>query len=181
MFLEQLQIYAAKLQEMGYMAEVLPANESKPVAELMCLAHIDDKDRDYVFQIMYVNELIQSQGIAQSGKTTLLQFNMRLPLPIVETQYADTARLLHVLNTMIPAGSLILSETENQIWLRALLMNDSEQISSQVVAELIKMSIFVLKRFSPMIEQVASGENSYTQIIDAIMAEGTRISASIAS
>ena len=180
MYLEQLRLYADKLEAAGFRAWVLPADQVNSVNELLCLVDVDALKRDYVFQIMYINELVQAQG-ARSNETdmTLLQLTMRLPFPVAEPQFADVGRLLHLLNVMMPIGHLILSEVENAISFRGVLTHSSEHIESWLVVEAVKMIQFFVIQFAVLIEQAAKGERSYAQIVQALTKQGQRLSAGI--
>lgn len=178
MYLERLKTYATKLEDAGYHAKVLPADETKEISEILCLAHVDDLERDYIFQIMYINELAEAQGVERSSTDlVLLQLTMRLPFSVAEPQFSDTARILHIFNIMMPIGQLVLSEQEKTVFFRGVLTHSSDQIESSLVIEAVRMALFFIQRFSKLFEPIMKGEQTYTQVVQALTEQGKQLSA----
>lgn len=173
MYLEQLRLYANKIEEAGYSCWVLPADQDKKISELLILMNVDALARDYVMQVMYVNELAEDSGIGSPDNSIfMLQSTMRLPFPVSEPYFSDVARLLHLINALLPIGQLILSEMDKSVSFRGILAHTSPNIESALFVEATKMTNFLLMPFIALIEQVATGVSSYAQTLEMLAESG---------
>jgi hypothetical protein len=176
MYLEQLKMYSTKAEMAGYRTWVLPADEIKPIAEMLCLIDVDEHEREYILQIMYANELSESQGFERKKTDIiLLQFTINLPFIVEENCRVDTALLLHFLNIQMPIGQFIFSDLERSIVFRGGLTHVDETIASWLVVEAINMIRFFVGRFREFIEPVASGNTTYSQVMQNLIEQGRRL------
>ncbi len=176
MISQQLEKYAAAVQEAGYRAWVVPSDAVKKVSELFCLVHVDEQDRNYVIHGMYGHELGEALGSPRTAnEIILLQLSMPLPFPVQETMLADTALLLHTLNLLVPVGQFILSEQEGLIIFRTILTHTDEELAPALVVEAIQMARYFTLQFSAFIEPVAVGNVTHLQMIAALSEKGVQL------
>lgn len=171
-----LQAYADAAVHAGYRAWVNAPDTPGRVSELFCLIHVDAAERNYVLHGMYPHELLTSMGEPpDDSPLTLLQLTLRLPFAVEQSAASETALALHMLNLLVPLGQFTLSETEDLIAFRAMLTHDDPAISASLVLEAIQMTRFFITRFAPLIEPVATGEQSTRWMREELARQGMAI------
>ena len=170
--LEQI---ARAAQDAGFRAWAVNSQNGRSVAELFCLIHVDDAGRNYVVHGMFPNELADQLGSpTEPSDVNFLQCSVAMPFPVEETATADTARLLHSFNLLIPVGAFILSEQEGLIVFRAMLAHAGGSLSVPMVVEALRMIRFFVIEFSVLVEPVAQGQSSCDSVIGQLRRQGVR-------
>jgi hypothetical protein len=178
MYRPALESYVAAAEPAGYRAWMLPADDIKPIDEMFCLIHVDDRDRDYLMHLMYPNQLTAAGGLAPSDTDlTLLQLTMKMPFPVAIEPAGDLALLLHAFNLYVPIGQFILSDQERQVVMRGALTHVDAALPPWMVVEAIDMMRLFALRFGDLIEQVASGAATYARTVADLIAQSERLTA----
>lgn len=178
MYQPALESFAAAAEQAGYRAWVLPADDTKPVAEMFCLIHVDDRDRDYLMHLMYPNQLTEAGDLPSADHDlTLLQLTLTMPFPVTIEPAGDLALLLHAYNLCVPVGQFILSDQERLVVMRGVLTHADAALPPWLVLEAIDMMGLFARRFADSIEQVANGTTTYARTIADLSAAGEHLAA----
>jgi hypothetical protein len=158
--------YAAALEAAGFGAWHEEASEASPIASLFVVIHVDDQDRKQVLQAFDARELAKAiQPEAADFPFALLQLTMQYPFSVLPACFADVARLLHRLSSLLPVGTFLLSEDDRAICFRSMIPSDDPGLSTETLVA----TIMIIQRFcvdsAGLIEAVANGQMSLEQAL----------------
>ena len=143
--------------------EILPRNEEVPVDRLLVGLGADDQERERIMELA----ITEPEGDEQP----LLQFFVLLPFSATEDTFHETMRIIMRLNMNIPLMGFGISDENGMIFFRHVTVIPDEGLPQQWYSECLFLIGFSVDEFSPMIEQVASGEKTFEQIIEEASAE----------
>ena len=176
MSIENLEKFAKNAEAAGYRAWVISSEAVKKVPEFCCLIYVDERDRHYVVQGLFANQLsefmLEQEGFSRPPRSetdiVMLQLTVFLPFAVEESAFAETAQLLHIMNISIPVGQFILSQSERLVVFRAVLPHSDYDLAPWLVVEAIHMARYFILQFTPLIESVAEGTLTHLQVIAAL-------------
>jgi hypothetical protein len=155
------------LQARDFKTRLLPVSAGNQVERLFVIFGRDEQNRDYVLQLMFINDMLNIAGQRdQPGDAYLLQFALEFPFRVGEKElFSDLARLLLTMNRILPSGALGLDETAHTVNFNYVLVCEDRAADDDVVAGITEMAMFFLHAFAPLIETVGNGSCSREQAI----------------
>lgn len=157
------------LEAEGFGAWYEDTSEGSPISSLFAVMHVDEKNRRYVVQAIDARELAE-KAFPEAGKLPmpLLQIAMQFPFEVPALCFADTARILHRLNVIIPVGGFILSEEDGTVCYRAIAPLNEAGLSVEGFVSTLKIIRYFCVESAGLIEAIATAQMSYTDATDLI-------------
>lgn len=133
----------------------------------------DEAGRDYVLQVVYVNDLAKSTGVtAEENEILLLQFFVSFPFKAEQTFLGDISSLILTINRILPLGAFGLSQKEGTIYFQYILASETKQISKLVSVEVTNIIGMFVKEFAPKLASVATGEKTVDEVLKEMESTG---------
>lgn len=156
--------YAAALEAADFGAWHEAPSEASPIDSLFVVLHVDDRDRRYVVQGFDARELARAiQADAVDFPSSLLQLTLQYPFEVLPMCFADTARLLHPISSLLPLGTFLLSEDDKAICYRTMIPSEGNGLSVETFVSIMRIIQFICVEFAALIEAVATGEMTYAE------------------
>ena len=153
-------------------ARLLGIDDKNFYERLFVVFDPDDKGRDQILQIMFINDLLNLSGQADEPEDMfLLQFTLELPFRVPEAAAAEVARLLLALNRVLPVGALGMTEPEGTVYFNYALSNADRRVEDVVTANTVGLIEFYIPGFAKLIEAVADGSRKRQDVIKQLIEE----------
>ena len=78
------------------------------------------------------------------------------------------ARLLHQLNMLLPLGTFLLSEAQENVTWRCILPYEDRRLGTDTVVSAVAVAKSTCSQHVPLIEAVAQGECSFDQVLSEL-------------
>lgn len=146
------------LEREGLKPVLLESSPGLPFAHLQIPLGKDFKDRNLNF-VLWLD--------TQTGKNpvTLLQLIFLFPFNYIDDALPSTARYLHMINKTIAFPGFGLSEPDHAIYYKYAFPLPEGASLSQLMTSFIGLIEFFYDTYAPHIEEIASGQKSFAEIV----------------
>ena len=172
---------AVALDSAGANLDFFRGDAEVPFERLNVLLQSDDAGRDYVLQIVFVDdvselmafafdEAIEDEDEDEVDETAVtLHFSLILPYRVKDGCDVEIMRLLMTINRLLPLGVFGYGETDQGLyWGYPLLLADRDSLQGLVLEDTLNMLNFALETYGTLIEAVAIGSASYSDVLDQL-------------
>lgn len=110
-----------------------------------------------------------SQNVNEQTKNYVkIQLNARYPFRVEDGAIPEMAQFLHFLNLQVEVPGFYLDVLENSVFYRYVFLFDSNQIPWKIVLSIAGSAIFFQDVFGGILEQIAKGSKTFTQVLQDI-------------
>lgn len=174
--MESLKNIQSILEKKGIKSELEAKSDKQPFDRLWVLLFEDEKERPYLLQMAYVNDILKALGVKdEKEKTFILHFYASLPYTLKEGAEASAARLLHTLTPILPLGSLSYNERDRQIYYQYKWACPSVEVDPDTLIEIVSIIMGFMVELVPVIEPVATGEKDYDTLLKDLEKMGVQL------
>ncbi|PIQ25378.1 hypothetical protein COW36_06655 [bacterium (Candidatus Blackallbacteria) CG17_big_fil_post_rev_8_21_14_2_50_48_46] len=143
---------------------------------LVALDEEIEKEPEYFLKLVFMEDILNTPGA--QGETiehpehlnrfATLQIYLEIPLQIPQQRLLDTYRLVSALSSLIPNGSLVINEAEENtvVYFSHTHLMRPETLDIGLVVEIIDQTKFFLNRFLPQIQSFSQGAMSLSEILE---------------
>jgi len=169
MISESFKDCVAPLETEGFGAWYEDKSEGAPVSSLFAVLHIDESGQQYILQALDARELtVAAYPEADAIPMPLLQLTMVFPFLVETMCFADTARILHRLNCILPVGSFVLSEDDKTVCLRAIFPVAESGFAPEFMVATLQIIRHFCVECGGLIEAIALSQMTYAEANDRI-------------
>lgn len=166
-----LQFLETMLKEEKLDCSLEPDRHAPPFGKLLVFLGHDALDRERALIIT-----VQEQNLGEALKTqpekpkfVRIQFEVCLPFPMKEHAANETGSLLAFLNRMLELPGFEMDEINGKIFYRYVLLTSNEGANKELVMGIIGVILLFLEMFSEAIERIASGKNSFNELLEQVL------------
>lgn len=171
-----LQTIAKDLESKDFATYSPEVSKDNPFEQLYVSLGQDESERDFILQLVFVNDLASAMGVEQdSDDPFLLQFFLSFPFLAKKTTVNETALLALTLNRIIPLGAIGLSQAEGTLYFQYVLACPDDKPSSILIEEVVSMIGMFVTEFAPKLELVATGKKKSKEVVDEMEKLGLKI------
>ncbi|MGF1562904.1 MAG: hypothetical protein ACFB3T_12085 [Geminicoccaceae bacterium] len=173
------------LDQSGIPVDLQRGDEIVPFERLQILLLTDEKDRDFVVQVMFVDDLVDNMPLTaevlgedlddelldeeDDDDAVILLFSTILPYRAKPSSAGDLARLLMVVNRLLPIGAFGYIERDQGLYLAyPLTLLSRDALEGRVLEGVINRLIFAIESYNGLIEAVATGSKTADDVFAEI-------------
>lgn len=159
------------LAEQTYECVFIAACEEYPFNRLLVLLGIDSKEREQTLEIREYQQLLDL-GVSDSENTNLfshLQFKMLFPFKVSDLANNDLSALIHFINHSSSFPGFEFDELNGEVIFRYVGIFSSKALNAFTIKYLFQCIQFNLTLFSDLLEQVATGNSTFNEILSDII------------
>lgn len=150
---------------------LIEANEEVPFDCILIYLGLDGKQRERTLQIV-AQEQIFTQDIPEKFKGKAgyyrIQFMAKFPFSYEDKVTHDISSTLLFINRLLELPGLELSEFENQISYRYVLLSNAD-ISKPLLLSIVGNIMLLLDGFGESIEKIATGEATFNNLLEQVI------------
>ena len=147
------------LTEGGFPATYHPPSEGQPLHLLqVCLDASEDEPKVF-------GEVVAVRGLEDLD---ILQILVPLPIPIVPQHAPTLARFLLDLNAESMLNGFGMRSDMRLLYFRAMIPQSKGRLDTSLLVEVLWATAYTVDRFTPLIEPVATGEQSLEEGLVAV-------------
>jgi hypothetical protein len=171
----------SELRELDYHAEILPLSEEHDVYQLV--VHFEG-EHELRLIIFYLSDLVklakaadvdtEAQELVEEQDMDFMQLFVRYPLEFDEEVVPDLARLILMANWSTPVGGFGLNESQKMVFYRHVFDCSDDEPSTKMVVDAINGMNFYANLRYDLLETVAIGEQTLSEVLEEIDLEGRR-------
>jgi hypothetical protein len=161
--------FVKALDACGFAAWEESAGPEEPVDCFYCLFHLDEAQRNYLIRAFDVRDLAEKmKSDADVFPVGMLQLTCEFPFAVRPEANSELARLLHQLNMLLPLGTFLLSEAQENVTWRCILPYEDRRLGTDTVVSAVAVAKSTCSQHVPLIEAVAQGECSFDQVLSEL-------------
>ncbi len=162
----ELSFLAGYLDNLGFDSELIERSEAMPMPILVSSIGGDGAGRPRLINFLFVPIDEEHLDILQ-----LLQIHTIFPFDVQPEYQPQTEKLLGIINQKLGMGCVGIDE-QNDLFYKYLFAKARFQpLDEALIIETVQLFIFLLERFSSLIEKVATGEIGLTAALATLQAE----------
>lgn len=156
----------------NYVTHRAVASADNPIEKLYIALGGDAQHRDWILTLAYTSDIAAAFGVdAEAAEPVYLQAFLALPFVVPGERLAEAARLILHLNRLLPAGAFGMSDPEGAVYFQITQVEKTQDLSPEMVRELVALAAFFGREFGARIEALACGARTRAEII-ADLADG---------
>lgn len=148
---------------LGYSSQLVESSEDVPIPFLVTAIPQDEQGRD-----RYLNFIFVPAPDEELQALELLQIHTLVPCRLVEASRADTERLIGAMNRKAGLGCMGIDEADNVYYKYVFAKGKYALFDPDVVAEMVQLLVYVVERFSGLVEGVATGQQDVAAALRAV-------------
>jgi hypothetical protein len=159
------------LESLGLEPILSEKTEQAPFDVALVSLGMDEKERPLVLQFIHSKygldkgDLEEAALTGESPDVHMLHFVLPIPIEIYGETVPEVLRLLAVANKSFPLGCLNFSEVERSVYFTYSLSGFAPPPSDMTILLIINTILFAKETFFPVIEQVASAQQTVESLI----------------
>lgn len=166
MFQTSLKAIQHLLETDGFKCQYIPKNVDILHDQLFVSLEVTGIDEEVILQIKLVEHALEDARHGDKDSLHLLQFFVALPFKVRENKISDTLRFLSLINRSLEVPGFELSEVDQLVYYRYVIMTTENAISSLLIRNLLGVIMFVLDSFSTMIEEISLGKRTLQEVVE---------------
>ena len=155
------------------------ASDSFPLPQLLVDLGQDKQNRPRVlaitFQEQFFQAILESQKLQAESRYVSIQFDMVFPFEMSVQTSREVACVLLFINRLIDLPGFGMSETDNQIYYRYVLLAQEKAIDKPLLLGIVGTIMLAMDLFGELIEHAASGKMTFNQLLEKIIASSESI------
>lgn len=164
------------LMEEDFQTLLQPVDEENFYEKLHVSLGEDERGRQFNVQIHFINDVNRAQGSEDEPEDiVLLQMFLLLPYSITDTTLLPTARLILMLNRILPLGAFGISEVDGAMFYQYNCGLIDRVMDPDVLVESLRMIGFFITKFTDLIEEVATGSRTFEAAAQWLFDQGIQV------
>lgn len=157
------------LQEENRDAAIIGGEEGSSQERLLLFLGNDEKGRERVLEITAQDQELGTAVKEEVPNLARVQFQVLFPFKMDERSAKEVGGLLCYLNRQLEMPGLEMSEIDDQIFYRYILLTTHEELNKTLVVAIIGVILFILQVYADLIEAVASGSMTFNHVLEKII------------
>ena len=164
------------LMEEDFQTLYQPVDEENFYEKLHVSLGEDEKGRQFNIQLHFINDVSRAQGGEDEPEDiVLLQMFLLLPYSITDATFMPTARLILMLNRILPLGAFGISEVDGAMYYQNNAGLTDRAMDPDVLVESMRIIGFFVTRFTDLLEEVATGARTFEAAAQALFDQGIQV------
>lgn len=151
-----------------------PATEDFPLPQLLVDLGTDKQDRPRALAItlqeQFFQTILESQKLQAEAAYISIQFDIDFPFEMSVQTSREVACVLLFINRLIDLPGFGMSETDNQIYFRYVLLAQEKAVDKPLLLGIVGTIMLAMDLFGELIESAASGKMTFNQLLEKIIA-----------
>lgn len=161
------------LVEENMEASVMEGNDEQPQDRLLVFIGNDVNSREQILEItaqdQEIGESLKQEIPVDAAHLARVQFQVKLPFKVANKASKEVAGLLCYLNRQMELPGWELSEVDDRIFYRHVLLTTHEEINKPLLVAITGMIMFILRIYSELVEGVAIGNMTFNNVLEKII------------
>lgn len=160
---------------------IFEASEEAPYNRLLIFLGSDYQNREKTLELIVQQQELAEQLFEKPAKKQKngiffrCQFQLTFPFEIQEFALQQTASLLLFLNRHLELPGLEMSEIDNRLFYRYVLLTGEASPNRKLFLAIIGIIMMISELYTETIERIASGKTTFNELLEEVLKIANRI------